>query len=53
MAPFIEMITNKRKEAANVGNKAMSTVYKLIGNSFGSIIFYVAFKNIVPFLDNV
>ena len=35
MAPFIEMITNKRKEAAKNGNKAMSTVYKLIGNSFG------------------
>ena len=49
MEPFITKITQKRKEATKVGNKAMSTVYKLIGNSFGSIISYVAFKNIVPF----
>ena len=30
---FMDMITEKRKEASAAGNTAMSTVYKLIGNS--------------------
>ena len=49
MEPFINMITQKRKEAAKVGNKPMSTVYKLIGNSYGLIMSYVAFKNMINF----